>query len=90
MTPSINTADYIRPATAATLAGVSRALAYRMIKDGAVPSIEIDGTVFVHRSDVAKIVATPGMGRPRGSVRKKPKRKPRPKRPAPTPEAAGG
>ncbi len=90
MTPRINTDDYIRPTTAATLAGVSRALAYRMIKDGDVPSIEIDGTVFVHRSDVAKIVATPGMGRPKGSVRKKPKRKPRPKRPASTPEAAGG
>ena len=71
----INTADYVRPTTAATLAGVSRALAYRMIKDGTVPSVEIDGTVFVHRSDVAKIVATPGMGRPKGSRPKKRKRK---------------
>jgi hypothetical protein len=44
---------------------VSRALAYRLVKDGIVPSVEIDGTVFVHRRDVAKIVATPGMGRPR-------------------------
>jgi len=61
----INTTDYVRPSTAATLAGVSRALAYRMVKDGSVPSVEIDGTVFVHRRDVAKIVATPGMGRPR-------------------------
>jgi len=61
----INTTDYIRPSTAAKLAGVSRALAYRMVKDGTVPSIEIDGTVFVRRRDVAKIVATPGMGRPR-------------------------
>ena len=65
MTPRINTDDYIRPATAATLAGVSRALAYRLVKDGTVPSVKIDGTVFVHRSDVARIVATPGMGRPR-------------------------
>jgi predicted DNA-binding transcriptional regulator AlpA len=61
----INTTDYIRPSTAATLAGVSRALAYRLVKDGIVPSVEIDGTVFVRRSDVAKIVAAPGMGRPR-------------------------
>ena len=61
----INTDDYIRPATAATLAGVSRALAYRLVKDGIVPSVEIDGTVFVHRRDVRRIVATPGMGRPR-------------------------
>lgn len=65
MTTRINTDDLIRPATAAKLANVSRALAYRMVKDGIVPSIEIDGTVFVHRRDVAKIVATPGMGRPR-------------------------
>ena len=61
----INTDDYIRPATAATLAGVSRALAYRMVKDGTIPSVEIDGTVFVHRRVVARIVATPGMGRPK-------------------------
>ena len=90
MTPRINTADYIRPATAATLAGVSRALAYRMVKDGTIPSVEIDGTLFVHRSDVAKIVATPGIGRPKGSRPKKRKRKPRTTPPAPTPGAAGG
>jgi hypothetical protein len=65
MTPRINTTDYVRPTTAARIAGVSRALAYRMVKDGIVPSVEIDGTVFVHRRDVAQIVATPGMGRPR-------------------------
>ena len=65
MAPQINTADYIRPATAAKLANVSRALAYRLIAEGVVPSVEIDGTVFVHRRDVVKIVATPGMGRPR-------------------------
>ena len=65
MTPRINIDDYIRPATAATLAGVSRALAYRMVKDGTVPSVDIDGTVFVHRRDVRRIVARPGMGRPR-------------------------
>jgi len=65
MTPRINTTDYVRPSTAATLAGVSRALAYRLIAAGTVPSVEIDGTVFVHRRDVARIVATPGIGRPR-------------------------
>ena len=36
----INPDDYIRPTTAATLAGVSRALAYRMVKDGTVPERE--------------------------------------------------
>jgi hypothetical protein len=61
----INTTDYIRPSTAATLAGVSRALAYRLIAAGTVPSVEIDGTVFVHRRDLRRIAATPGMGRPR-------------------------
>ena len=61
----INPDDYIRPTTVATLAGVSRALAYRMLKDGTVPSVEIDGVVLVHRRDVRRIVATPGMGRPR-------------------------
>jgi len=61
----VNTDDLIRPSTAATLAGVSRALAYRLVQNGTVPSVEIDGTVFVHRRDVAKIVAMPGMGRPR-------------------------
>ena len=65
MTPRISTTDYVRPSTAATLAGVSRALAYRLVKDGIVPSVEIDGTVFVHRRDVRLIVAAPGMGRPR-------------------------
>jgi len=86
----INTTDYIRPSTAATLAGVSRAMAYRLIAAGTVPSVEIDGLVLVHRSDVAKIVATPGMGRPKGSRPKKRKRKPRTTLPATTPEAAGG
>jgi hypothetical protein len=86
----INTTDYVRPSTAATLAGVSRALAYRLIAAGAVPSVEIDGTVFVHRSDVAKIVAAPGMGRPKGSRPKKRKRKPRATPPASTPVADGG
>ena len=86
----INTDDYIRPATAATLANVSRALTYRMMAAGTVPSIEIDGVAFVNRSDVARIVATPGMGRPKGSRPKKRKRKPRLTPPAPTPEAAGG
>jgi hypothetical protein len=38
------------------------------VKDGTVPSVEIDGTVFVHRKDVRLIVATPGMGRPRKTV----------------------
>ena len=61
----INTTDYVRPSTAATLAGVSRSLTYRLIEAGTVPSVEIDGTVFVHRRDVARIVAMPGMGRPR-------------------------
>ena len=63
----INTTDYIRPTTAARLAGVSRSLTYRLIEAGTVPSVEIDGTVFVHRRDVSKIVATPGMGRPRNA-----------------------
>jgi hypothetical protein len=90
MTPRINTTDYVRPSTAATLAGVSRALAYRLIAAGTVQSVEIDGTVFVHRRDVAKIVATPGMGRPRGSRPKKRKRTPRATPPASTPGAAGG
>ena len=90
MTPRINPDDYIRPTTAATLANVSRALTYRLLAAGTVPSIEIDGVAFVHRSDVAKIVATPGMGRPKGSRPKKRKRKPRATPPAPTPEAAGG
>ena len=79
MTTRINPADYIRPATAATLAGVSRALAYRMVKDGTVPSIEIDGVVLVHRRDVAKIVATPGMGRPRKKPETPPRRDARPR-----------
>jgi len=72
----INTTEYVRPSTAATLAGVSRALAYRLIEAGTVPSVEIDGVVLVHRSDVAKIVDAPGMGRPKGSSPKKRTRKP--------------
>jgi len=61
----INTDDYVRPTTGARSAGVSRALAYRLIQDGTVPSVTIDGTVFIHRRDVRLIVAMPGMGRPR-------------------------
>ena len=75
----INPDDYIRPATAATLAGVSRALAYRMVKHGTVPSIEIDSVVLVHRRDVAKIVATPGMGRPKKKPETPPRRDARPR-----------
>ena len=86
----INTADYIRPATAATLAGVSRSLTYRLVKAGTVPSVEIDGVAFVNRADLAKIVATPGIGRPKGSRPKKRKRKPRATPPAQAPGASGG
>ena len=52
MTPRINTADYIRPTTAARLLGVHRSRVDQLLNSGQLPSVEIDGVRFLPRKAV--------------------------------------
>jgi len=49
MTPRINTADWIRPTTAARVLGLTRARVKQLIAAGELPSVEIDGVAHVLR-----------------------------------------
>ena len=48
----INTADYIRPSTAARILGVGRARVDQLLNSGQLPSVEIDGVRFLPRKAV--------------------------------------
>ena len=54
----INTADYIRPTTAARLLGVHRSRIDQLLTSGKLPSVEIDGVRFLPRKAVEKRAAT--------------------------------
>jgi len=54
MTARINTTDYIRPTTAATLLGVTRARVKQLIAAGILPAVEIDGVWHIRRADVER------------------------------------
>ena len=51
----INTTDYVRPLTAARLAGLSVQRIKQFLDDGRLPYVEIDGVRHIHRRDVAKL-----------------------------------
>lgn len=57
MTPRINTTDYVRPTTAARLAGLTRGRIVQLTEAGLLPSIEIDGVRHYHRRDVDRLRA---------------------------------
>lgn len=52
MSPRINTADYIRPTTAARLLGLHRSRIDQLLTSGQLPSVEIDGVRFLPRKAV--------------------------------------
>lgn len=54
MTPRINTADYVRPTTAARLIGISVQRVKQLLDEGRMPHVEIDGVRHVHTRDVER------------------------------------
>ena len=61
MAPRIHTDDFVRPATAAKLLGVSRGRVVQLMLAGRLPFVEIDGYRFIPRAAVeARIQAQPG------------------------------
>jgi hypothetical protein len=55
MTPRINTADYVRPTTAARIAGVHRSRIDQLLVAGELESVEIDGHRFIRRRDAERL-----------------------------------
>lgn len=55
MSPRINTADYVRPTTAAKIAGVHRSRIDQLLTAGQLPSVEIDGHRFIHKRDATRL-----------------------------------
>jgi excisionase family DNA binding protein len=51
MAKKIDPDEYVRVGTAAQIAGVTRAYINRLISQGRLPGIRIDGQNFVRRSD---------------------------------------
>ena len=62
----IDTADYVRPTTAARLAGLSRPRIHQLIQDGSLPAVQIDGHWYVHRRDVQR-AAPPAVADPQAA-----------------------
>lgn len=56
---------YVRVGTAAKLAKITRAYVARLIHEGKLRGIEIDGQFFVKRTDAEAFQRQDGMGRPR-------------------------
>lgn len=55
MTPRINTEDYVRPTTAAQIAGVHRSRIDQLLTSGELASVEIDGHRFIRRKDAERL-----------------------------------
>ena len=67
MAPKIDPDEYVTIGTAAKLANVSRFWMRRLVKEGHVAGIEIDGQFFALLSAVESYAKTvPPSGRPRG------------------------
>ena len=72
MTPRISTEDYVRPTTAARIAGVHRSRIDQLLTAGELASVEIDGHRFIRR----RRRAVAGRGRRQaGGVRGAPPRR---------------
>jgi len=57
MGKKIDPAEYLRIGTAAGIAGVTRAYLHRLIREGRMPHVEIDGQWFLHRQDAEEFAA---------------------------------
>lgn len=69
MADKIDPDNYITIGNAAKMANVSRLWMRRLVKDGHVAGITIDGQYFALRSAVAAYAKTvPTIGRPRGGM----------------------
>jgi excisionase family DNA binding protein len=59
MAKKIDPDEYVRVGTAAALAGVTRAYINRLISQGRLPGVRIDGQNFVRRVDAERICLKP-------------------------------
>jgi excisionase family DNA binding protein len=59
MAKKIDPDEYVRVGTAAALAGVTRAYINRLISQGRLPGVRIDGQNFVRRADAEKFASSP-------------------------------
>ena len=59
MAKKIDPDEYVRVGTAAALAGVTRAYINRLIAQGRLPGVRIDGQNFVRRADAEKFANPP-------------------------------
>jgi excisionase family DNA binding protein len=59
MAKKIDPDEYVRIGTAAKLAGVTRAYINRLISQGRLPAIHIDGQNFVRRVDAENFAVSP-------------------------------
>lgn len=59
MAKRIDPDEYVRIGTAAKLAGVTRAYLNRLISQGRLPAIRIDGQNFVRRLDAENFAISP-------------------------------
>ena len=55
MSPQIRTEDYVRPTTAARIAGVHRSRIDQLLTAGELSSVEIDGHRFIRRKDAERL-----------------------------------
>lgn len=55
MSPRIRTEDYIRPSTAARLAGLNRSRIDQLLAGGELAFVEIDGIRHIHRRDAERL-----------------------------------
>jgi len=51
----IDTADFVRVGTAATVAGVTRAYIRRLVHEGKIHAVEVDGIFLVRRKDAENL-----------------------------------
>lgn len=59
MAKKIDPDEYVRIGTAAAIAGVTRAYINRLIAQGRLPAIQIDGQNFVRRLDAENFAVSP-------------------------------
>lgn len=59
MAKKIDPGEYVRVGTAAKLAGVTRAYVNRLVAQGRLPAIQIDGQNFVRRVDAENFAFPP-------------------------------
>jgi hypothetical protein len=71
VSPIIDTADYVRPTSAATILGVTRDCIHKRIAAGTLQAVTIDGHLFLDRASVEAIAGP--VSRPRGGGTRRPR-----------------